>query len=233
MFKTREEVIETVRCLLNMTTEKGCTVGEAATAARRVQAILFKYKLEMAEVETAETKEEQLISQDFFDLGIRPHEGKWRVNLTYRIARYNFCKAIGSWDDEHVYFIGTKTDVEIVKELYLWLVEQLEQLAISAWQEYFPQVDRRPTFIRSFYQGAVATIGSRLYEKWKELETETEMSTALVVQSDKAIKQYVEDQFGTLQKARYSSSGSYDGHKAGTRAGHQVDLNHKPKQLGR
>lgn len=229
--KSRDNIIDLIqKCLALSKSDKP---GEAANAMNKAQELLFKYKLTMAEVETAETKEEGLIGQDYFELGIKPHEGTWRNQLAHHIARYNFCKGIGSWDKKHFYFIGTKTDVEVVRELYLWVVEQLELMANQAWLEYFPRYDRRPTFTRSFYQAAVMVIGNRLYEKWNELKVKTETSTALVVQSDKAIKQYVDDKFGTLSKARYSSSSSHGGYKAGQRAGHQVDLSRKAKQLRR
>lgn len=218
----KDNVLQKIQKLLNMTTERGCTQSEAESAMLKVQQLLFKYKLSMADIPIAEDEPVTKLTQQTTGLGTKKHEGQWRPVLVNSIARYNFCKAIGTGGDR-VHLVGTEIDLEVVKDLYYWITEQLEGFCREAAGGY-QGPDRIPTFKRSFYLAAAHTIGNRLYRQWRDLSEETEMSTALVVVTAEAIKDYVKVQFGTLHTTRSPYSGSYDGHRAGRTAGERTDL---------
>lgn len=227
--KNREDILILIKKCLALS--KSDKPGEAAAAMNKAQELLFKYKLTMSEVDTVESRDEGTIGETPFTLGRKKNEGLWRMRLAHGVARYTFCDAIGDYESRTVYFIGTKTDVEIVKELYTWIVEQLESMSGPAWKIYSGP-DRRPTFLRSFYQSATMVVSNRLYEKWNELQKETKSSTALVVQNKEALKTFIDKKYSHLRKTRSSGSNSYGGHAAGAAAGHVVNINRPSKRIG-
>lgn len=230
---TKDSILNKIQKLLNMTTERGCTQPEAENAAAQVQRLLFKYKLSMAEVEAADPDEKQVnhITEQSQFTGIKKNEGRWRSTLAHKVARYNFCNCLQSHRGLSVYFIGTETDIEVVKELYFWIIEQLEELCRQALMDY-EGPDRAPTFRRAFFESAVMTIGNRLYREREALKEESEMSTALVLKTDEMLKGYMDRYYPKLRHARFSSTSSWDGSQAGHAAGEQVNINRPAKKLG-
>lgn len=231
MAKSREQVLEQIKRLLNMTTERGCTENEAASAAVMVQNLLFKYKLSIAEVKDLKDEELERMMEGEIIFNIKAHEGQWRAQLLSPLARYNFCGLVYSSKGKHAQIIGKLTEIEVVKELHAWLIEQLERCCYWAVKEYHGP-DRTPTFKRSFYQAAVMTINSRLYQQFKTLTEETTQSTALVVTSKEEIQQYKDKHYGPLDTKNWSASnGSYAGTRAGIEAGRNADLTPPRKRL--
>ena len=227
--KTREEVIELVRRCLALS--KSTNEHEAALALAKAQQILFEHNLSMAEVQSADefSKKVSGMSQSKLSVKGKRNHGHWKPQLIHRISRYNFCSIIlSSWDDT-VYLIGQPINIEVVSDMYNWIVEQLENMA-SEYCKNYRGIDRIPTFRRGFFDGAVYEIGNRLYRNQEELKSKTESSTALVVQNEEMLKSYIEQKFGELRPGRVSrGSGSYDGHRAGREAGSKVDLTVKKK----
>ncbi len=231
MARTKDEVLDLIRKLLAMTTERGCTEAEAANAAAKAQALLQEYKLEMAEVGTASESVEPDMRKSTLDVKGKGHDGSWKAMLLFRIARYNFCRAVELAGTDRSLLFGAATDVEVVTMLFNWIVEQLERFATDMWKEY-DGIDRRPTWRRSFFTAAVTAVGNRLYQQQQEFEKSSEKSTALVVASKEAVDKYVSDTLGPLGHARpRGSSGSMSGSLAGTVAGHMVNLDKPYKRL--
>lgn len=230
--RSREDIISLIqKCLALTHSDKP---GEAANAAAKAQELLFKYHLDMAEVEASEPGEDSLINEESYNLNPRAHEGKWRLSLINHIARHNFCKVLWGYKGRYATIIGTKIDVEAVKEIYLWVAEQLVEMEPSYWKAAQDVFDRRPTFRRSFFEGAVGEVNHRLYKQRDTSRAESEKSTALIVQSDKDLKDYMEKEYpkGTLRAARMGGSyGSSAGLSAGREAGGKVTISRQPKRL--
>jgi hypothetical protein len=222
--RTKEETLELVRKLLNMTTDKGCTEAEAAQAAQKVQAILQEHHLSMEQVGVGEEKAEEFtVIRDTLDVSTKGHDGSWSFLLLHHLARYNFCKAVATAGGGPAFLFGDEVDVAVVKELHTWVVEQLERICISMWEEYKGE-DRRPTFRRSFFTSAIYTIANRLYESQKEFSAVSEQCTALVVKSREMVDHYVEENLNTRPKRVGGSIGSTAGLTAGIIAGRMVNL---------
>ena len=232
MAKTKEEVLDLVHKLLNMTTERGCTESEAAQAAQRVQSILQQYHLSMAEVSTGEEKTQPgiHIMQDTLNVSTKGHDGPWSFLLLHVLSRNNFCKAVDISGLGKAYLFGDEVDVLVVKELHTWVVEQLERICTAMWREYKGE-DRRPTFRRSFFTAAVHTIGNRLYESQKQFADSSTQCTALVVKSRELVEQHVKEKLETSTRRPSGSNGSVAGLTAGVIAGRMVDLSRPAKRL--
>lgn len=223
---TQEKVIDLIRKCLALTTSPN--PGEAANATAKVQELLFKHKLTMADIDI---KEEGPVQDDALDLNPQRHEGKWRAQLSYTLAKYNFCSMILAWHGKTAYIVGTKDDIEVVQEIYHWVVEQPIEEEKTAWKT-LPHFDRRKTFRRSFFTAAVNSITGRLYEQWQSLRSESQASTALVVSNEEALKSFIDEHYGELRKGRRAGSyGSVSGYYAGREAGSRVSLSRRTQRI--
>jgi len=225
------KLLETIKKLLALSTSPN--EHEAASSAAKVQELLFKYKLTMAEVETHKGKEKG--GAQVIDIGVdvtsQKNYGRWKPRLANSIACYNFCYAL-SIGKSRLVIIGQPQDVEVVKELYNWLVLQLEDRARRACLEY-TGASRVPTFRRSFFVGATTVIRNRLYHQWKNLSEQSNASMALVVRSKELIDRYVSGKWGPTHSQHIRvSNGSIDGLMAGRRAGSEIDIHLKRKITG-
>ena len=231
MPEERGKVIDNIQKLLNMTMERGCTEAEAARAAEMVQKLLFKHKLLMAEVQAqkGDTKGPRIIELDG-DITSQKNYGKWKPQLAWGVARYNFCTGFQDPYRGKFIFIGQEVEVQIAKELYEWLVTQLEDVVRVACFNY-QGYSRISTFRRAFFTGAVLTVNNRLYSQWRNLQGQSEQSTSLVVTTKAMLEDYKHQRHPYLVKSRAMrmANGSYDGYVAGIRAGKEVDITVKRK----
>ena len=231
MARTEEQILEVIRALLTKTVERGCTQEEASAAAAKAQELLQKYKLEMSEISTNDTEVKPNMRKSHLDVKGKGHDGSWKAMLLHRVAKYNFCRAIELSGLDKSLLFGTATDVEVVKMLFNWIVEQLERFATEFRKEY-DGTDRRPTWRRSFFTAAVNAIGNRLFEQQQEFERSSEKSTALVLVSKGQVDKFVNDTLGPVGHARpCGSNGSMGGSLAGSVAGHMVNLDKPNKRL--
>lgn len=222
----QEKILEVIKKCLKLSTSSN--EHEAAAAAAKAQELLFKYNLSMAQVEaTADSSEKKTkVTRDFTDLHTAKNQGRWKITLISKIARYNFCDTL-TYGTDTVIIIGQPHNISVVQELYSWTAEQILKFASEACKNY-AGFDRIPTFRRSFLESAAMTVGNRLYRQWVASKEASEMSTALVVTHEAAIQAYMEKVFPVVGKGRMSrGSGSYDGHRAGREAGERVNLRAK------
>ena len=221
------KVLEAIRRCLALS--ESSNEHEAAAAAAKAQELLFKYNLSMAQVEAkADSSEEKTrVTKDYTHLQTAKNHGRWKAQLISRVARYNFCDTLFSGDT--VIVIGQPHNILVVQELYSWIAEQILRFAATACKTY-SGFDRIPTFRRGFLESAALTVANRLYRQWAASKEASEMSTALVVTHEAAVKAYIEETWPVLRKGRMNrGSKSYDGHLAGREAGERVNLTAQKK----
>lgn len=228
--KEKEDIITLIQKLLALS--KSSNENEAGLAAAKAQELLFKYNLELSEIEAAadssEKKARKTVTKDWDSVASPKNYGRWKVTLVHRISRYNFCDVI-LYGRERVLIVGQPHNIAAVKELYSWIGEQILRFASEACRNY-TGFDRIPTFRRSFLESAANTVCNRLYRQWEASKTASENSTALVIRHEAMVKEYIEEQFPDLRKGRSHRGGSsYDGHRAGIEAGNKVDIVAKRK----
>lgn len=232
MPEDRAKVLDLVKKLLALT--QSPNEHEAARAAEKVQELLFKYKLSMVEVQAhkGDTKGPKIVELDG-DIMSQKNWGKWKPQLVWSVARYNFCTGFQDTFRGKFIFIGQETEAQIAKELYEWLVTQLEEAARRACLSY-QGYSRIPTFRRSFFTGAVYTVTSRLYKQWRSLQGQSEQSTALVVTTEAQLEKYKKERHPYLIKSKFTrtANGSYDGYLAGAKAGEEVEITIRRKIRG-
>lgn len=236
------KVLELIAKLHALATNKAATEAEASTALAKMQKLLFDHNISISDINLTPEKRKAGITdeginsgdiiQRWFGSRIRANERQWPVQLASLIARYNFCSTMMSRDFSHVWFVGTPTNIEAVKEIWLYAVEQVMALADAGYKEY-----RRSggtvyyrIWRRNFSNGCVIRLGERLMDEWHELQQANVDSKALIVVNSTDLAEYVESKVkGRAVKYRYGKQP--EGQGAGYSAGDLVELGAKKKQL--
>jgi len=230
--ESQSKVLDLIRKLMALT--ESPNEHEAARAAEKVQELLFKYKLTMAEVEAhkKDTTGPRIIEIEADTLS-KKNWGRWKPQLAWAVARYNFATGFHNPYRGKFIFIGQETEATVAKELYEWLVIQIEDAARRAVLNY-RGYSRIPTYRRSFFTGVVATVRSRLHDQWRSLQGQSEQSTALVVHSKAMLDQYKAQQYPNLVKGKRTNmaNGSFEGYVDGVRAGRNMEITVRKKVRG-
>lgn len=121
------------------------SAAEAATFSAKVNELLTKYNLEMADIEFSE--EDEVIADNENGLVVMNKMGRWTSRLLGILCHYNYCKDIyyryGRRKDMKVTLIGKKENVEVVLFLYSILKSQLENIAKKEWKNYINGVQQQ------------------------------------------------------------------------------------------
>lgn len=223
MTQEQETILSKIRKLLTLAKDKAATPGEAAAAAARAQALLFEHKLSLVDVES-KTGEKEAYGKEDTKLGGAKNMMKWRQTLMFAVARYNFCRAISLGSSGVMSLIGKPTDVEFVKWLYGYLVEEIDRLARLYATAHAAPNNREP-MIRQFAVGAVGVIRQRLAEQRQKDEVATQQSTALVLVTDAAVKAAVAKWFPKLSSVAGAKAAVNSAFHAGRAAAQKMSLN--------
>ncbi len=170
--------------------ERGGTPEEAATAAAMLQKLMLKHQLDMEDLRPPTENPYQRYGHKF-------HEGygqQWSSILLNALAKGHNCRCVRVSENGRLWkwdVIGEQTMVWTVIRLHKTLVTLLRNLARIRYGLYKTgeikegrfNVMRRAVYYRSYLEGAVMTIHTRLAETRDSLN-----STALIVLDDRAEK---------------------------------------------
>lgn len=136
----RKDLIAKIQALMQMTVERGATPSEAQIAARKINELLLKYNLDLAEVKPITADEEMGwdIPHDKYAKGksvwhLNLPMPEWMHTLAVSIGRLNFCEVIGN---ENAIYLGLKKDSELAAYMFETLMHQLRQQAIIAHRDW-------------------------------------------------------------------------------------------------
>ena len=192
-------IIERIRKLLALTVNPN--PNEAAAAAAKVQEMLDLHNLTMAEVGDWTSKDSKPsigVNQVTVEYSGKNHPLKrWKESLA-QILCYPNCKVFIR-GGTHLIFVGETTNVEVIVQLYKWLVSQLEVAAVPGWVEYkhrcLETITHREdplVFRNSFFVGANDKISDRLNERRAELRKASLASmTSIVLVHSEAVNDYI------------------------------------------
>jgi hypothetical protein len=158
----KDKIVQKIRKLLQLANlSRNSNVEEAAAAAAKAQALMEKHRIKeaMLDLEKSLIKEIPLNDQG------KPEE--WKTHLAASVSRHNGCYIVKSESyltDNIIHIVGEPQDVETVKELYSYIVNELVKLCLSNIIEMQKLYKLKPNkkYNDSFYQGAINTIDSRL-----------------------------------------------------------------------
>lgn len=107
--------------------EGATTEGERQAALARAQALVFRYNLDLSEINI-----EEQVQTKVGEHPVGSAEGEWQISLWNCLALANFCRMYYSGDKNRarVVVIGKKHNVEVVKSMYAYLQPQMEAEAM-------------------------------------------------------------------------------------------------------
>jgi hypothetical protein len=221
-----DTILARIQKLLVLTDRAG-TPAEAANAAARAQELLFKHNLTLAQVEAHDGHPAATYANETLTLDGGKFHIQWHRSLAGVLARNNFCRIVVYSGSSSIALVGLPDNIAVVTHLYGYLARELRQLALAAMRLHCP--DPRPAiqgqFVRTFCLGAVAEINRRLQAQRAKDTQASAASTALVVQSDAALKTAVARYFPKLEKG--SAGAPARGNAAyglGVQAGRTINL---------
>jgi len=220
-----KQIIEKIRKLLALSEDakNQGSLEEAANAAAKVQDILMKYNLSMAEVNK---EKESLVSETAINVlrkGWNHRHGKWIFHLYKAIATVNLCDIYVQITKGHekVFIIGEENNREIVEYMADQLISRLYQMQRYAWKKYRGP-EKQGAFRRGYFMGAVVAIGNKLKESFEKAAEASPETQSLVQVKDQAIRDYLRNK--NLKKARPSKVTGRDGFRNGHRDGKNLSI---------
>lgn len=228
----RQAIIAQVQALLALADGVGgATAGEQANAAAMAQAKILKHRVE--EQELANTEGRHLLPGiEKVDGGNYKQGQLWIIRLMEAIGRPVTVDVINHPRDGscRVDLVGRPDMIAYVEVLRNWIVPQIERLCSEELAMYRYDVEYsghvyKPghtiKFKRSFYLGAVETIGKRL--EWAARQNVK--GTALVLSDRAHIDDFFEKNDMNIKNYRINVSPlEYAGMAAGKEAGNRVDI---------
>ena len=223
--QSTERVLERIAKLMQMA--DGGTQHEAENAAKMAQKLLMKHNLSMDDVNTDIDEKERAVMDDRFNMRDvwKKAEGNWIAILYNQVAINNLCKIIthsgGRWKD--ITIIGTKANVSMVQFTCQQLIPRLRKAEQNEWKNY-NGYDKRGKFRRGFLIGATVGVGQQLEAQLRQMKQEDKNVEGLVIYSDKAVQEYMDNKWKNLGKARRSSTSSNDGFQSGKAVGRNMSI---------
>jgi len=174
-----EVVLAKVKSLLAKA-ESTESVEEAASCARLAQGLLFKHRLDMADL----AEHDDPIEDQVVPLEPRPFIDTWRFRLFGRIARMNGCRGYAKTYIKGILYhmVGKRSDLSLAQYVLVYLIFQIEALCRSHAQ------GKGRTWANNFRLGAVDAITSKMKEAVQSAKKEakkTPVGTTALVKLDR------------------------------------------------
>jgi hypothetical protein len=187
-------VIARIKKLLNLA--ESSNEHEAALAASKAQELAFQHNLELSTVQGFDLSPDEKVDRHNFDLGVGKAVANWKSWLFVTVTKTSLCHGYLEPSTKTTYgrIIGRKADVEVAQYTYSWLLSELERLSqrYMADQIFYDQYDSRK-MRRSWLEGASQGVCATLNAEFRERESQSNESTALVVVRDREINTWMED----------------------------------------
>lgn len=135
--RNKDNIVELISKMLNMTVENGCTESEAKVALLKAHELMAKHNVYVSQVED---KPEEIVRGI---MSSAQNQAKWKLDLAAVLAESFCCKVYVSTFREmnfdtrkfeksrRVTFIGRKTNVETLKVVYEATYKICHKLALS------------------------------------------------------------------------------------------------------
>jgi hypothetical protein len=182
----KERILGQIAKLMRMTTDRGCTVDEAATAASQCRKLMQKYGIAEDEAMFRQADQQQCRVQaveDYVELSGKTVRS-WRKSLPYVVDLICDTKSfIRSWKTgkTEIHFVGLQRDVEVAKSLYTALHATIRAMSLQHYRR------NQAAETASYCEGFVAELVCRAKEMRK---TEDNKCTAIVVRKADVINDW-------------------------------------------
>jgi hypothetical protein len=186
-------LIEKLQKILALTTSP--IEGEAAAATAMLQKMLAQHNLDIADLERRGASAPSVEEKDH-DLGKAAFQ--WKLDLAAAVASHFFCVALIDRRTKTVRFVGRPDNVEAMKSLYAWLIDQIKLICSTRRREYLLEnphdhIDPLRWQVQ-FGVGIVSRLGDRLLEL--KAKQQDEAGSALIIHHESEISDYLESKYG-------------------------------------
>ena len=226
--QVNESVMTKIKNLLAMAEHEGSNEHEAAIAMEKAQALLFQYNLSRTDIKDGLTSTPAGIGK--ID-GTESSGYIWKRVLLNYLATANLCHVVVSPSHKKWHLFGTYNNVQIVLEIYRWLIPELEFIALREYRKYKNDggYESGLKWKRGFFYGASKAIKDRLAAPLNDFKQGT--GHDLVIYNEKAVSEAVKRVFPRLGHTTLRASYS-DGIGAGRTAGANIHLKEQRKLSG-
>lgn len=247
MSAPREKLLEKLRAILALeASAKACgSIHEAAAAAARAQAIMFRHKISAREVHVAPEV-----------VGIRSMSTDkqvvlWKLQLLGAVADANFCATMhspGKRDGQHgaitkpsrLHIVGKPGDVDAALYVYNYLVREIGRLTRSSLEKANRAGKPRGRgWANDFRTGAVATVAKRLRELRNDMEValhvrQNTQALARVQQADADVQAFMDWLLaaGRVTESARVNRVDAEAYHLGAQAAKDIALGRTEAQLG-
>jgi hypothetical protein len=228
--KGKGRVLDLIAKLKAVTVENGATVDEAAAAAARMQHLVLKHNIEVAELEAAGTVEKSPYGKEWMDYGAKG-VWQWRRDLGAAVAEHNFCRVAYPMGQPGLWIVGQPHNVAAVRVLYDYLAATIKRLNDEWYRDYKTNcaaTGRAPEnatrFQDSFCKGAAAMVAARMKEERDREAAAANSTTALIVNLDGEAERAIKDFFPDLHTHKTRGAGREDIFRAGVHAAQAISL---------
>lgn len=207
----RESIVEKAKKLIQLQ-ERAGTPGEALAAAKALAGLLDKHRIALAELESAGAADpEAFVLHRDEPLYAFQRVQVWRRDLCYVLGEHY---GVATWQrtrkfrdgrpsDHFICACGRRTDIELLRSMYVWLGAEIERLSASECQGLGGR------YANSWRLGFVAGVQQQL-RGLREQNCEAS-TTAMVVygRSEQALD-YLRSQLEKLGTVKYRHRGGHD-----------------------
>ena len=240
----KEKILDRIRKLLRIADPtRGASQQEQEFATAAAQRLLLEHNLHLDSVgDVDDDHNDDEIGQQAFSLKDQSvkHLG-WKKHLLWRICTPLMVKAAYSSWSKQMQLVGTKTSCEVVKYIFGYVALTIERMAElhlrdlrderRALMQDWTAGDSKSAHY-SFCFAAASAVGTRLSEQYRKVSKTTASSSALVVQSEKALEEKFKEFFPRLRTTRVSGGGDWRSREAGAAAGQKIPLHMGVGQKG-
>lgn len=220
----KQRLIDLVRKLLTLASDKAATPAEAAAAADKAAELIERHAINAEMLRKVGQVSEQDIEKNLYYTA----SAAWRVHLLQAVAQTTFCSLVRG-QGQTMFIIGERQHFEVATFLYEYLVREIDRLADLGW-ELSPS--SRSSWITarswkaSFRAGAAATVARRLYERRKErAESATASDSIALVVTNNRLASKVAEFFPRLRHTQMrTTTRSGTALAAGKLAGERIQI---------
>lgn len=160
--QTPQEIIEKLRKLLRLATDKAATQGEAEAAMQKAQELALRYKVELAGLEHAERPAEEYTEDR------QQRRKTFQAKYVEWIVRKHFNVSMVYGAGGQLFVIGKRTDIEFAK----WVTEFLEGEFPRLWQSYQRETRCNQGARVNYFYGVYTGLDAKLTENKQRVEGE-------------------------------------------------------------
>lgn len=230
---SENRVLNKIKKLLELS--KSSNLNEAESAAAMAQELMFAHKIEVAdlEVETGQARPEDPIVEELLEGSDESKRAStWRSVLCNTIADAFGCHVWRVNGTSKINVFGRASDVQTMRYMHGYLARELQRICEAGWQGERGQTTAHGAiWKRSFYLGAIKTIGQRLKDQHGEQERRfaaTGCQALVLVKRDAAaVEEAWKVKFkksGFQKGRRVDGRQSSDAYELGREAGRKVSL---------